>query len=113
MEDKQADNRIITKKQQIKNIDDSIGLEKTKLRKIDEMQEDLSNLNKDMSRLIDLLSKSVKGKEAAHRLENMQISTMRLYNKGNNNLEELVSSTKKNINNLYKEKENLIKDNEE
>ena len=60
-DNKIADNRIEKSKKKIAQIDESIDIEKNKLKKIDNIQEEFVSLNKSINRCIELLSSSIKG----------------------------------------------------
>ena len=104
METKRIDNEIKVHKQKINELDNKLSQEKAKLKKIDEMQESLYELNKNMSKCIELLSKSIVGPTTSRLFNNMEENNRMFYTKSTVILDEEASDTMKNINEIYKEK---------
>ncbi len=104
MKPKKIDNEIKASRERINALDSRLNLEKSKLKKIDEMQESLYELNKNMSKCIELLSKSIVGPTTNRFFNDMENNNRAFYLKSNNLLEEETNDTMRNINKLYKEK---------
>lgn len=104
METKKIDNIVKTQKQKINELDNKLSAEKAKLRKIDAMQDSLYELNKNMNKCIELLSKSIVGPATNRFFNDMENNNRVFYAKSSAILEEESSDTMKNINNIYKEK---------
>ncbi len=111
MESKKIDNKIKSNKQRINEIDNILSIEKQKIKKIDEMQETIYELNKNMNKCIDLLSKSIKGKTTDIIFNDIENANRKFYIKTNNVLEEETIDTMKKINKLYKEKNQEVEKN--
>lgn len=109
MEEKKADNTILFKKKKINEIDDMLDLEKKNTKKLENLRENFCNLHKDMDKCIDLLSKSIKGKNVEIALSDMRASSEKLYNKTNENINIELKKIKKRVNKLYSQKEEIIK----
>lgn len=107
-EEKKIDNNIKTTKQIINEIDNKLSVEKKKIKKLDEMQETLYELNKNMTKCIELLSKSIKGPTTNNIFSDMENKNRIFYIKGSSVLDEETELSMKKIQNLYKEKSNEI-----
>lgn len=105
-----VDNRISTSKEKINKIDDELEIEKARLKKMDNMQEELHALNKSISKCIYLLSKSIKGPNTNNVFNDMNDSNRMLLENANATLEEEMADTKKNIHKLYEAKEEIIEE---
>ena len=110
MEEKKADNRQITVKEKVNKIDDKLDTEKRKLQKLDDMQEELISLNKNLTKCIDSLSKSISGPITKNVFNDMHNSNRLFYIKTSNIIDEEATSSKRNINKLYQEKDEIIKE---
>lgn len=108
MDSKKIDNEIKTHKAKINELDNHLNIEKKKLKRIDEMQESLYELNKNMSQCIELLSKSIVGGNSAKMFSEMENKNRTFYIKSNSILEEESARTMEKINGIYKEKINEI-----
>ena len=103
-DNKIADNRIEKSKKKIAQIDESIDIEKNKLKKIDNIQEEFVSLNKSINRCIELLSPSIKGTKTNHMLDEMFNNNNNLLKNVSSVLDEEKEETKKNISELYYQK---------
>ena len=115
MNEKRADNSINTSyninndiyvtKKKISNIDNRIDIEKNKIKELDDMEELFMSLNKNISKCVDLLNRSVKGKTV-----NAKLNAIEEHNKVNfarslNNIEIQRDEVKSNLVKLNEEKE--------
>ena len=105
--EKEADNKISERKQQIYQIEDRIDSEKNKLNKISDIEDNFVALNKSINRCIELVSSSVKSKKNTYMYEDMRISNNTLLNRVSNTLDEERDTVNKNIKNLYSEKSKI------
>ena len=108
--EKKVDNRIISSKEKINKIDDELEFEKARLKKLDNMQEELHALNKSISKCIYLLSKSIKGPNTNVVFEDMNSSNHAFIENAQATLEEEMADSRKNIHTLYEAKEEIIKE---
>ena len=104
MDGKKIDNEIKTQKQRINELDNKLSIEKAKLQKLDDMQESLYELNKNMSKCIELLAKSIIGPTTNRFFNEMENNNRMYYKRGSMILEEESASTMRNINKIYKDK---------
>lgn len=111
MEHKKADNTTINLKQKINELNNMIEEEKKKIKKLDSMQEEITSLNKNMNKCIELLSKSIESPTKDNMLSDMYNSNKSLYRNLTSSLDEEAEVSKKIINKLSQEKDNLIKEN--
>lgn len=110
MEEKQADNRELTVKEKVNKIDDKLDAEKKRLQKLDDMQEEIVALNKNLTKCIDLLSKSISGPVTNNVFNDMHNSNRLFYVKTSGIIDEESTNSKININRLYQEKDDVIKE---
>lgn len=87
MEEKQADNTkienknisadsaIYMTKQKISSLDNRIDAEKNKMRELDDMEELFVSLSKNISKCVELLNRSVKGKNVNSKLNLLKKTT--------------------------------------
>lgn len=120
MEVKKIDNTIVSTKknettlnmkQRINEIDNMIDEERKKIKKIDVMQQDITTLNKNLNKCIDLLSKSVKGPTTHNMFNEMYETSRSLYVNLTSTLDEVAVSSIKSINKFSKQKDELIEEN--
>ena len=109
--DKKIDNRIISTKEKINNIDNRLDVAKRKIKNLQNMQENVNSIAKSMNRCIDLLSKSIKGPTVNNKFEDMRSTNKIFYAKTTASIEEETMGIRKTINELYKEKDELLKEN--
>ena len=107
------DNFIISRKEKINKIDDMLEEEKKKIRKLENIQENLNSLNMNMSKCLNLFSKSIKGANTESVLNYISNYNDQLLNKTDEKINSSLKETKKEINKLYLEKENVIKSREQ
>ena len=108
MEEKKADNKIIENKARIKEIDSQIDVEKGKGRQLDDMEEVVTSLNKNISKCLELLGKSVKGNNFDKKLTAYEAENRINYKKNMGNIEAQRELLQININRLYSEKDELL-----
>ena len=109
MNEKKADNTILSKKQKINEIDDMLALEKKQAQKLENLRDNFWNLHKSMDRCVTLLSQSIKGPNIEITLSDMRDSSEKIYNKSNENINMELKRVKKRVNKLYSQKEEIIK----
>lgn len=100
-------------KKRINEIDNQIDNEKKKIKKIDSIQEEVTALNKNLNKCIELLSISIKGEQKDKMLNDMYDKNKSFYINFSSTLDDEISITKKKINKLTEEKENIIKENKD
>lgn len=110
MEHNETNNKVITTKQKINEIDYQIYEEKRKMKKINNIQENIAALSKNMSRCVDLLSKSIKGPTTKNIFDDMHDSNRIFYIQATCDLDELTEVSQKKINTLSIEKDKIIKE---
>jgi len=98
-------------KKKINEIDNQIDNEKKKIKKIDSIQEEVTALNKNLNKCIELLSVSIKGEKNDKMLSDMYDKNKSFYVNFSSTLDDEISATKKKISKLNETKENLIKEN--
>ena len=97
---KVADNKISKTdqiKNQIKAVDNSLESSYDALKSIDEMEDAFNRLNKNLGRVVDLLNKSVKGKNIAQRLDDIKIDNQKIYKSSVYELDIRRENTRKEI----------------
>lgn len=109
MYEKKADNIILTKKQIINQIDDKLSEEKKNIKNLENIQNNYHSLNKNMSKCISLLSKSIKGPQVDSMLSEFEYNNKRFMIKTDEKIEKELKEIKKRVNKLYLEKEETIK----
>ena len=76
--EKKIDNRIISTKEKIYNVDERLDVAKKRINNLQGMQDSVNAIAKSMNRCIDLLSRSIKGPAVNNRLEDMR-STNKIF----------------------------------
>ncbi len=110
---KKIDNRILTPKEKINNIDERLDNAKKRIKNLSEMQENVEAITKSINKCIDLLSKSVKGPQVNNKFNDMRDSNKLFLVKTSASIEEETISARKDINELYKEKDRILKENKD
>lgn len=110
MNEKKADNIILSKKEKIDKIDDILEQEKKNTRKLENLQESFHALNGDILKCLELISKSIKGSNVENTLDDIRYSNNEILNKSYQNIDSELKQIKKRVNKLYSEKEELIKE---
>jgi len=104
--DKKADNSIINiDKTKIKEIDSKIDLEKNKMKNLDDMEEIFVSLNKNISKCVELLGKSIKGNNITKRLNSIEEENKNNFARSIQNIEFEREKVKSNLSSLNDEKE--------
>ena len=111
--EKKIDNRIISTKEKIYNVDERLDVAKKRINNLQGMQDSVNAIAKSMNRCIDLLSRSIKGPAVNNRLEDMRSTNKIFLAKSTASIEEETMAVRKEINELYKEKDRLIKENKQ
>lgn len=110
MEEKRADNKIIENKAKIKELDSKIDIEKNKDKQLDDIEEVVTSLNKNIARCLELLGDSIQGNNFDKRLDAYETQNRINYRKNINNIEAQRDYYKDRINRLNNEKEELLED---
>ena len=110
---KAVDNRVITSKVKINEIDEKLDTEKKKIKNLSDMQDTVNSIAKSMERCIDLLAKSISGPRTHNKFNDMRNSNKVFLRKATASIEEESMHIRKKINELYKEKDAILKENRE
>lgn len=110
-DNKKIDNRIITSKEKIGIIDNKIDETKKKIKNLSDMQDNVVTIAKSMNKCIDLLAKSLSGPRINNKFSDMRNSNATFLRKASSSIEEEIMNHRKVINELYKEKDTIIKEN--
>ena len=110
MENERVDNEYTTLNKKILEIETNIADEKKKIKKIEELQEQVINLNKNLGICIALLAKSMRGPTTQNMFNDMYNNNQSFYKNMTASLEEESLEIQKSINNLLDEKENTMKE---
>lgn len=105
---KEADNTIIQRKQRINKIDDMVDIEKSKIKKYSDMQENYYSLSKNIDKCIDLISRSIKGPNTVAIFDEMQNDNRKQMIETTEMLDSKIKESKDKVNKLYSEKNELI-----
>ena len=100
IEGKTADNRVNRVDNTIREIkvaDKNLESSYDALKSIDEMEDAFTRLNKNMNRLADLLDKSVKGKKVSQHLDDIKLSSQKIYKSSIYDLDVRRKNTKQQI----------------
>ena len=87
MEEKKADNKIIRQKIRIKEIETKIDSEKNKTKQLDEIEEIVTSLNKNINRCLELLGVSIQGNNIDKRLSAIETENNNNFKKNIHNIE--------------------------
>ena len=110
MNEKKADNSVIEYKKESNYIFDRISESKKAIGTYDDIEEELVSLNKKMSKLIELLNESIKGKQTKAKLEDIDETRFTTIKKVLSETDEYIEEERNNIKKLYKEKDRLEKE---
>ena len=108
MEEKKADNKILQNKVRIKEIDSKIDVEKDKSKQLDDLEEVVISLNKNIERCLELLGTSVKGNNFEKKLSAYQTENKINYKKNMSDIESQKEIVRANVVRLNNEKEELL-----
>lgn len=100
-----ADNAIYMTKQKISSLDNRIDAEKNKMRELDDMEELFVSLSKNISKCVELLNRSVKGKNVNSKLNSIEENNKINFAKSMSNIEIQREDAKNNLVKLTEEKE--------
>ena len=100
-----ADNAIYITKQKISSLDNRIDAEKNKMRELDDMEELFVSLSKNISKCVELLNRSVKGKNVNSKLNSIEENNKINFAKSMSSIEIQREDTKNNLVKLTEEKE--------
>lgn len=109
--ERKIDNRVVTSKSRISAIDEKLDIEKKRIKNLSDMQDTVNSIAKSMERCIDLLSKSIRGPKTNNRFNDMRNSNKVFLRKATDSIEEESMAVRKKINELYKEKDTILKEN--
>lgn len=113
---KVADNRKLDEnelpyyREKINDIENQIDYEKDKMRNLDDMEDIFVSLNNNINKCVEILRKSIKGKNTANKLNSIEENNKINFKKSIGNIEIEKEETKNNIINLYTEKDNIQKE---
>lgn len=110
MEEQKKESKTDYLKKRLNEIDNKIDSEKQKMKKIDDIQEEVNALNKNLNKCIELLSISIKGSQTSRKLNEMSNGNKSFYANFSSILDNEKGSSVKKINKLNDEKDNLIKE---
>ena len=114
MIEKKADNSMINSDITISNIetrkiisslDSRIDAEKNRMKNLDEMEEMFISLNKNITKCVELLNKSIKGKNIANKLNAIEENNKINFVKSMSNIDSERDEIKNNLIKLNEEKE--------
>lgn len=106
---KVADNRISDAKKEIDSIDVNINASKETIKNIESIEETFESLNKNMAKCINLLNKSMKGKEVNKILSRADESRHVNIKKSLGSLESYKRNEEKKLKEYYDTREELFK----
>lgn len=110
MDNEKINNEYTTLNKKLLEIDTKVDDEKNKIKKIEELQEQVTSLNKNLSICIALLAKSMRGPTTQNMFNDMYNTNQSFYKNMTSSLEEENIEIQKSIGKLLDEKENAIKE---
>ena len=108
MDDKNNNLENLNLNSKIVRIDNLVDEQKYKMKKIDELQEQISSLNKSLNMCIALLSRAINGPTTQNMFNDMYENNQSFYANMASTLDDELVETRKFISSLSKEKEDLI-----
>lgn len=110
MDDKKNNEQQLKLSNQIVRIDNLVDEQKYKIKKIDELHEQIASLNKNLNICIGLLARTVNGPTTQNMFNDMYENNQSFYANMTSTLDDELLLAKKAISSLSKEKEELIKE---
>ena len=110
MENKKTNSEYTMLNNKIFQLDTKVDDEKKKIKQIEELQEQVTNLNKNLSICIALLAKSMRGPTTQNMFNDMYNNNQSFYKCMTASLEEESLEIQKSIGKLLDENENAIKE---
>lgn len=110
MDNKRIDNEIINTNKILNEIDGKIDIEKNRIRQIGDMQDNVREINRGFDRVIDILSRSIKGPNTDMMFDDMRDTSRLFYIEASSSLDEEALEIRNNVNKLYQQKDDIIKD---
>ena len=109
MEEKMADNKIIQAKKQISVYEGNLREARSTLKGIEDLEDNFSHLNRNIERCLELLSSSVRNRKVTKMFEHMMYENKVSYRKTSYSLDEEKEFTRKKINKLSVDIDDLNK----
>ncbi len=114
MEEKKADNTInMANVIEIEDINDQIDREKNYIKKLNELEDSLYDLKKNINESIELLNASIKGGNIGHKLDSIKVENNQSVYDISKNLDEAKLNSEQKLRELYDEKENKLEEERE
>lgn len=110
MDDKNNNMENINLNSKIVRIDNLVDEQKYKIKKIDELQEQITSLNKNLNMCIALLARAINGPTTQNMFNDMYENNQSFYANMANTLDDELVDARKTIDSLSKEKDELIKE---
>ena len=107
-QEKSADNAIFESRESVRYLEDAIYGQQQNLKNLDEMEETFLTLKKQINKCVDLLNRSMKGKNINSRLSEIEGNNNRLYDNRLEMIREKRKETKETISRLTQEKEDYL-----
>lgn len=109
MNDKKVENEINKAKKAISNIDSNISFEKKRITKCIDLGEVFSSINRKMTSCNENLNSCITSEEVTNMIENNTYDNSKNYRSMMSIIDESLTTTKKNINKLSEDREQLQK----
>lgn len=100
MEEKKADNRIIQVRKELSVTEDTLTEAKDKLRGLDNLEENFSHLNKNITLCVELLASSIKNKKVNQKMDYLFHDSKVSYMKSTSSINDEKEDTRDKINDL-------------
>ena len=107
MEERQADNKIISTKKEMYYVNSQIDDKKDTLKYLDDIHSQYVSINKNISNCINLIRDSIKGGNINKILDSMEVDNNRNINKATDTIEDDRQRIQKEIKQLNLKKESL------
>lgn len=108
---RKADNTIINHKKELDKVDEQIDIQRNKMQELNDMQESVNEIVDNINQCIELLSKSIKGPTTENMFNDMYNTNKNFGSNVSNNIENNQLEVRKRLNELYKEKDNILEEN--
>lgn len=107
VDEKTANSSVYATKKRIDSIDNRISEEKSKMKDLDDMEELFVSLSKNISKCVELLNKSVKGRNVNSKLNAIEENNKINFQKSINNIDIQREEIKNNLIKLNDQKETI------
>ena len=108
---RKADNTIINHKKELDKVDEQIDIQRNKMQELNDMQESVNEIVDNINQCIELLSKSIKGPTTENMFNDMYNTNKNFGSNVSTNIENNQLEVRKRLNELYKEKDNILEEN--